>query len=488
MPKSIHNTFSTTVDLTSAERERIRGSSYYNEALAPVSTADRTWNAFHIAILWVGLAVCIPSYQMASSLISMGLSWWESVLIVALGNLIILVPIILNSHVGTKYGIPFPVFARISFGVRGAHIPALVRSVIAAGWAGIVMWTGALSINAAIGLIVPAWSNFAAGIWISFAAFWMINIGFGLFGEKAVKKIETLGVPVLFVICIALFAWAVYALISGGFSLKVAFITPERGADFSFWTAFLGGLTANIGYWSTAALNIPDFSRYAKSQRDQRRGLLWGMPTTMTVLAFLGVFVTGTSIVIYGEALWDPIMIVERIGSPFTAFLGAVGIALASLTTNIAANLIPPANGISNLCPAKISFRSGMVITGILAILIQPWKLLADPNAYIFTWLNTYAIFTGPLAGIFIADYYRYRKMKISLAELYLGKEGRYWYTKGINVRAVAAWAISSLLPFLGLFIDQLSWITINGWIISFVISLFVYSALMKGQTSSLSE
>lgn len=486
MQHTVKDEFSTMVEMTPEERKTIQNSPYYNDALSPVPLSNRTWTTYHVAILWIGLAVCIPSYQMASSLISMGLNWWEAVLVVALGNLIIMVPIILNSHVGTKYGIPFPVFARLSFGIRGAHVPALVRSVIAAGWAGIVMWTGALSINTAVGLVFPGWRDFSAGIWVCFAVFWLMNVGLGLMGERAVKKIEAIGVPLLFVVCAALLAWAIFALKDGGFSWSDALMTPKRDANFSFWTAFLGGLTANIGYWSTAALNIPDFSRYAKSQKDQRRGLMYGMPTTMTALAFLGVFVTGTSIVVYGEAMWDPVMIVDKIGSPFAAFLGAVGIALASLTTNIAANLIPPANGISNICPSKISFQTGMIITGILAVLIQPWKLLADPNAYIFTWLNTYAIFTGPLAGIFITDYYVYRKSKLHLVDLFRGKEGKYWYKNGFNGAAIAAWAISSLLPFLGLIIPSLSWITLNGWIISFAISLFVYPLLMRNKTQSL--
>lgn len=473
-------------ELTESARMALKDNVYYNDDLAPTKLEERTWGTYHIAALWVGMSVCIPTYMMASGMMAAGLSWWQAILNIALGNLIVLIPMQLNSHAGTKYGIPYPVFARLSFGIKGAHIAAIARAIIAAGWFGIQTWIGGGALNGVISVMSPAWGAWSGGIWVSFFVFWGLNVFIAYKGPEAIKFMESWGAPILGILSVGLMIWAYMGVTSMGKSVADILSMPATYEPGQFWSVFLPGLTANIGFWATLALNIPDFSRYAKTQKDQFMGQLLGLPTTMAAFAFVGVFVTGATGIIFGEFLWDPVAVVAKIGSPIAAFLGAVGIAVATLTTNIAANVVAPANGISNLNPKKISFRMGAVITGLAGIAIMPWKLLSSASAYIFGWLGTYAIFLGPLAGMYIADYYIFRKKVIDLDDLFRGEESRYWYGNGINPRAIYTWILSCILPLLGKIIPSLRWFADNGWIVGFILALIIYPILMKSDTSSL--
>jgi NCS1 family nucleobase:cation symporter-1 len=473
-------------ELTESARMALKDNVYYNDDLAPTKLEERTWGTYHIAALWVGMSVCIPTYMMASGMMAAGLSWWQAILNIALGNLIVLIPMQLNSHAGTKYGIPYPVFARLSFGIKGAHIAAIARAIIAAGWFGIQTWIGGGALNGVISVMSPAWGAWSGGIWVSFFVFWGLNVFIAYKGPEAIKFMESWGAPILGILSVGLMIWAYMGVTSMGKSVADILSMPATYEPGQFWSVFLPGLTANIGFWATLALNIPDFSRYAKTQKDQFMGQLLGLPTTMAAFAFVGVFVTGATGIIFGEFLWDPVVVVAKIGSPIAAFLGAIGIAVATLTTNIAANVVAPANGISNLNPKKISFRMGAVITGLAGIAIMPWKLLSSASAYIFGWLGTYAIFLGPLAGMYIADYYIFRKKVIDLDDLFRGEESRYWYGNGINPRAIYTWILSCILPLLGKVIPSLRWFADNGWIVGFILALIIYPILMKSDTSSL--
>jgi len=472
--------------LTDSAREALKSSPRYNKDLAPTPFAQHNWTAYNVAACWIGMNICIPAYQMASSAVTMGLSWWVALLLVALGNLIILIPIQLNAHVGTKYGIPFPVFARISFGVRGAQIPSIMRSMIGAGWTGILIWVGAESLQVAMTLIFPGWANVAAGKWIMFLVFWSLNIGIAYFGIEVLKKFESWSAPVLGVICGSLMAWAVVATYQSGHTFMDALTTVTVPSDFSLGKTLVAMLVANIAFYSTWALNIPDLSRYARDHQAQRKGQFWGLPTSMVFIAFIGVYVTGASNLVFGAPLWDPTEIIAAIGSPGAAIFAALGISLATLTTNVTTNILPPANGISNLAPSKISFRMAVLITGAVVIIMQPWKLVADPNGYIYNWLGTYGALTGPIASIFIYDYYFLRKRRVALAELYAERETRYWYKNGFNTKAIYAWALSVILPLLGKFIPALSGFALYGWLFSFAMGFVVYYLLVKNDKGSL--
>jgi len=471
------------VDLAEESRAALAASPWYNEDLAPTRPRERSWGTYHIAALWIGMAVCLPSYSLASGAIALGLSWWQAILVIAPGNLIVLGPMQLNSHAGTRYGIPFPVFCRLSFGVRGAHLPSLARAVIAAGWFGIQCWFGGLAILAIAAAFAPGLAGNRLAIWTCYALFWALNVWIAMGGSRAIKLMEAWGSPLLIALSLALLLWA---LATGGWSFgPVLASMPPRLHGKELWDAFLPQLTVNIAFWSTLALNIPDFSRYARSQRAQAWGQALGLPTTMAAFAFVGVAATGAAQLRWGELVWNPAVLLTRLG-PVSAVLGGIGVIVATLTTNVAANIVAPANGLSNLLPRQVSYRTGALIAGVFGgFVLMPWRLLASAGSY-FAWLGVYGAFLGPLAGIFVADYYLVRRCRLELAELFRGEGGRYWYHRGVNVRAILVWFAAGLLPLLGgalpllgvevprLLSTAYAW----GWLFGFGVALVLYPLL----------
>ncbi|HYE57352.1 MAG TPA: NCS1 family nucleobase:cation symporter-1 [Rhodothermales bacterium] len=432
----------------------IEASPLYNEDLAPVPPERRTWNRWHIAALWVGMAVCIPTYTLASGMIAQGFPWKLALLTVTLANVIVLVPMMLNAHAGTKYGIPFPVLLRASFGTRGANVPALMRGLVACGWFGIQTWIGGSAIYmmlAALFGFTPATSadalpviGLSAGQFGCFLLFWAMNIWLIVRGIESIKWLETLSAPFLIAVGLGLLAWGISA--GGGLAriLDDAVVARMRGADappFDFWALFWPNLTAMVGFWATLSLNIPDFTRYATSQKDQALGQLIGLPTTMALYAFIGIAVTSATVLVFGQAIWDPVALLGRFDSPALVILSLVALAVATLSTNIAANVVSPANDFSNLAPKRISFRTGGLITGVIGILIFPWRLYNDLSQYIFTWMGGYGTLLGAIAGVMLADYYLLRRRRLDPAALY-DAQGAYAYGRsGFNWRAMTALA-----------------------------------------------
>lgn len=428
----------------------ITDSELYNPDLAPVPEEKRTWGTWHIAALWVGMAVCIPTYTLASNFITGGMNWWQALLTVFLGNAIVLIPMTLNAHPGTAYGIPFPVLLRASFGTRGANIAAIMRGIVACGWFGIQSWIGGAAIYSMAVLIfdidtttrsvIPA-LGISGGELLAFLIFWAINVYFIVRGMDSIKWLELLAAPFLLVIGGVLMLWAWSAADGFGpiFSQPSNFETPG-----AFWSAFGAGLTAMVGFWATLSLNIPDFSRFASSQKAQILGQSIGLPFTMALYSFVGIVVTSATIVVFGEAIWDPVQLMTRFDHKLVAIIALVALAIATLSTNIAANVVSPANDIANLAPRHISFKMGGIITAIIGILMMPWKLLADPTGYIFTWLIGYSALLGPIAAIMIADYFVYRKKKLDVAEFY-NPEGEFKYSSGFSLAGLGAFALAVL-------------------------------------------
>ncbi|MCW1924707.1 NCS1 family nucleobase:cation symporter-1 [Luteolibacter arcticus] len=421
--------------------------SLINDDIAPVPVAKRTWSTRDIAALWVGMAVCIPTYSIASSLLGNGLTWWQAVLTVFLGNLIVLVPMTLNAHPGTAYGIPFPVLLRASFGTRGANVAAMLRGVVACGWFGIQTWVGGDAIYSTLGMMFGwdkpeaiSWLGISGGQFACFMVFWAINVFFILKGMESIRWLEVLSAPFLLLVGVALMVWAVAK--AGGFG--PVFAGNSRALPVNeFLPVFGAGLTAMVGFWATLSLNIPDFSRYARSQKDQVLGQAIGLPPTMTLYSFIGIVVTGATVVIYGgDGIWNPVDVIGKIGSPWLSALALIALAIATLSTNIAANVVSPANDFSNLAPKHISFRTGGMITAVIGILMMPWKLYADPNGYIFTWLIGYSALLGPIAGIMIADYFVLRRRKLDVDELYR-TNGIYRFTNGFSLAGLSAFLLS---------------------------------------------
>ncbi len=447
------------VDSTAA-LAAVRGSPLYNEDLAPVQPSGRKWGLASFAALWISMSACIPTYMLASSLIGGGMNWWQAVLTIFLGNVIVVVPMILNAHAGTRYGIPFPVFCRASFGTLGANVPALLRALVACGWFGIQTWIGGAAIYKILAVFVPSIAAPGAAMmfgitfpqFICFMFFWGINMWVVYKGIDSIRVLLNIKAPLLVALGLALLAWAYQA--AGGFgpilSQPSAF-DPGQPKAGQFSSFFFPALTGMIGFWATLSLNIPDFSRYAKSQRDQIVGQALGLPTTMALYSFIGVAVTSATTIIYGETLWDPVDVLTRFQNPIVLIVAMVALCIATLATNIAANVVSPANDFAQLAPRRITFRIGGLITGVVGIVMMPWKLVADPSGYIFTWLIGYSALLGPIGGVMIADYFVWRKKVLNVAALY-ATTGEYTYRRGFSwvaIGSLLAGALPSLPGFL---------------------------------------
>lgn len=471
-----------------------------NPDLAPTTPDQRTWSLWHIAALWIGMAVCIPTYNLAAGMISQGMNWWQAMLTVLLANIVVLVPMILNGHAGTKYGIPFPVIARSSFGVTGAHVPALARALVACGWFGINCWIGAAAIYqcaAALHWINPADDTntlpilgITATQFLCFLAFWLLNLLLVLRGATGIKWLETLAAPFLLLSGLALLAWALLRVDD----IPALFSQPDRFEHRrDFWAVFFPQLTAMVGFWATLSLNIPDFTRFARTQRDQALGQLLGLPTTMTLFCFIGIIVTTATITIFGEAIWDPVALVARMGSPAVVVLSMLALTLATLSTNLAANVVSPAMGFSNLWPSRIGYRAGGLITCFIGLAIMPWRLFNDLAAYIFTWLIGYSALLGPIAGIMLADYFLLRRTRLDLAALY-DPDGPH---RGVNWRAILVLLLAAA-PNVPGFINALRaaggasplfppiFDTLYGyaWFIGLPLALILYTLAMLGRAA----
>jgi NCS1 family nucleobase:cation symporter-1 len=479
------------------ERNELAGSSLYNADLAPVSPEQRRWRVGSFAALWISMSACIPTYMLASSLIDpkIGMNWWQAILTIFLGNLIVLVPMVLNAHAGTKYGISFPVFCRASFGTYGANIPALLRALVACGWFGIQTWIGGNAIYKILVVFAPAMGTgtplpvlgITATQFACFMLFWAINIWVIYKGIDCIRFLLNLKAPLLIGLGLLLLWWAYRE--AGGFGpifAQPSQFEPGQPKAGQFLTAFFPALTGMIGFWATLSLNIPDFSRYAVTQRDQVMGQALGLPLTMALYSFIGVAVTSATTIIYGATIWDPIDVLTKFKSPVVLVLSMFALCLATLATNIAANVVSPANDFAHLAPRKISFRVGGYITGIIGILMMPWKLVADPSGYIFTWLVGYSALLGPIGGIMIADYFVIRKRQLNVAELYK-TGGEYSYTSGFSIVAIVA-LIVSVLPNLPGFLVNIKVLSAEkvpsifltmyhyAWFIGFALAFTIYT------------
>lgn len=498
-------------ELTPKAAEELKSSKYYNEDLAPTKLSERNWSTLSICNLWVGLSISIPALALASSLVALGISPLLAVINVVLGNLIVLIPIQLNSNIGTKYGIPFPIFSRMTFGNKGTQIPTISRSVIACGWTAVQSWVGGGAVAALIGIAIPMFADQSAtialpgndkvaiGQLIGFAIFILI-VGWVAFnGMDKIKWVQNIGGPLLIIVILGLFAWSFSAITASGHSLMDVLregndpILIEQNGGFAF--VYLAGLTGNIAYWSTMALNIPDFSRYAKSQKSQFRGQLAGMPIPMFICALVGALFAQATKYTVGEAMFDPTSVFYYVDNKALVAICAIGVIVATLTTCVAANVVAPANGFSNISPTKISFKKGVIVTCLIACFVtQPWWIYGSGSSYIFNWLNNYGMIIAPVAAILVADYFVCKQKRVDVADLYKGNDGRYWYSNGWNKNAIIAWVVSFIIPMLGntvfkyqagsnLTPNFIQMVAANGYLVSFALAFIVYVVLMKSSS-----
>jgi len=532
----------------------------YNEDMAPTDAEHRTWGMWNIAALWVGMSVCIPTYMLAGSLIQQGLSWWEAVLCILAGNLVVLVPMLINGHAGTKYGIPFPVLLRTSYGHAGAHFPSILRALVACGWFGIQTWIGGVALHTMmVNLTGGAWPDTFTCTFVMYLLFWLMNVYFVWKGTESIKWLETWAAPFLLGIGLLLLGWGVtkgggmqavlarsnelarpvavatspsegvvhvkFRVLAGADgqpkarSMRYAPLTSMEqdptpswgewqpyddtvelygeglaGIAVQFdneladsdgqhssvvkaaigagaqarkprWLIYLISITAMVAFWATLALNIPDITRYAASQRDQAMGQALGLPLTMGLYSFIGLAVTCATLnifpdlVIGADAIWDPVALLARFDSKAAVVLAMFMLAVATLTTNIAANVISPANCFSNAFPEHISFRAGGMIAAVLGVLMMPWKLLGQ---YI-GWLVTYSGVLGPIIGVMVVDYLLIRKGELDVDALYTSGS-QYAFSGGVNPAAVAATVVGVLVVASGWFVPDLKFLADGAW------------------------
>ena len=549
-------------------KEDISSSPLYSEDLAPVPSNKRTWSKWHLAAIWVGMAVCIPTYLLASYMIKTGLNWYEALIIIGLANLIITVPMVLNGHAGVKYGIPFPVIGRAAFGTKGVHLASVTRGIIACGWFGVQTWIGGLAIYAIFNAVTGTDGELglSVGKFIGFGIFWIINMYFIWKGTESIKWLETYSAPILIIMGVALIYWS-YAkadgfsivldqsvqlektaaaitkkedafylnlnalknkegdlkaseytiisdmnptwkaytsepiLISNAENIQVQFrnnevvssivnatiVSSESGSDSKLWS-YLLWLTAMVGFWATMSISIADITRYAATQKDQIAGQFIGLPATMMLYSFVGIFVTCAAVInfkdilIADDAPWDPVSLISKFKNPMVVIVAQIFMLIATLSTNIAANVIAPSNAFSNLWPKKISFRTGGMITGVLGILIMPWWLLNEISGF----LIFVSGLLGPVLGILIADYYLVRKKKLELAELYK-EDGIYSYGKtGFNKAAMIALFLGVFVALIGYWVPVLNFLYSLSWFTGFIISFVLYVLLMKKNNTTL--
>jgi NCS1 family nucleobase:cation symporter-1 len=476
----------------------IAGSRFYNPELAPVPVDRRHWTTYNYFALWMGMAHNIPSYTLASSLIILGMDWVQAFLTITLGNLIVLVPMLFNSHAGTKYGIPFPVFARAFYGVRGANLAALLRAFIACAWFGIQTWVGGEALFVIIGKLTgDGWSNAATigdepwTLWLCFAVFWVVQMLIIWRGMDAIRRFENWTAPLVSVGFLILLAYVVIK--AGGFG-PILSEPSKLGWGPDFWATFFPSLMAMIAFWSTLSLNMPDFTRFGGSQRKQVTGQILGLPTTMSFIAIVAILTTSGATALYGNdpKLWDPAYLASKFTSPALVVVALIALVLATVSANLAANVVSPSYDFSNAFPKRITFAVGGLITGVVGVLIQPWRLISDPSIYIFTWLGFYGGVLAAVAGVLIAGYWTVRRTRLNLVDLYRDGGGAYWFKAGWNWRAVVATLVGAVLGVGGAYggpfpadglIPFLKPLYDFSWVVGLVAGFLVYLALSTRTT-----
>lgn len=461
----------------------VMSSQHFNHDIAPTKVVERTWTKWNVAALWVGMAVCVPTYTLGGVLTSFfGLDVKEALLTILIANLIILIPLTLNACAGTKYGIPFPVLLRSSFGIIGSNVPCLIRAVVACGWFGIQTLFGGIAIHILLSHLVPGWESLGGkGEVIGFFMFLFLNVYIVIKGAESIKILESLSAPILLAVGIGLMMWA-YPQVSMTALLAEP---PKRPGNASFWPYFFGGLTAMVGFWATLSLNIPDFSRYAKSQKDQIVGQILGLPVTMFFYASLGVVLTAASQGLVGETISDPVNLIGKINNPVGVVVAMFFIIVATLSTNTAANVVSPTNDFQNIAPKKINHTKGVLLTGLIGFLLMSYDLIQRmgwiqsdfhlEDMY-SNWLLGYSSLLGPIAGIMVVDYFIIRKQYLNLPELYK-THGIY---KGVNLSGMFAFIFPVCLTLIAVNVASFSWFYHYGWFTGSVLGGLTYYVLCK--------
>ncbi|CAN2980078.1 MULTISPECIES: NCS1 family nucleobase:cation symporter-1 [Pseudomonas] len=459
----------------------------YNHDMAPTKVHERTWNKWHITALWVGMSICVPTYTLGGVLTAyFGLSVGEALVAILLANIVVLIPLTLNAFPGTKYGIPFPVLLRSSFGILGSNVPCLIRALVACGWFGIQTMFGGLAIHLFLGSIFDGWKALGGtGEVIGFMLFWCLNLWVVLRGAESIKRLETLSAPLLVAVGVGLLVWAMPNVSLS----ELMAIPPKRPEGASLTGYFMAGLTAMVGFWATLSLNIPDFSRYANSQKDQILGQIFGLPLTMFLFAALGVVMTAASVKLVGVSVSDPVSLIGHIQSPVWVAIAMALIIVATLSTNTAANIVSPTNDFQNIAPKLINRTTAVILTGLVGLALMAHELLKKLGLIVSdvsletvysNWLLGYSSLLGPIAGIMVVDYFITRRQQLDLAGLYRDDVYPAWNWSGF-----VAFGVPVVLTLLSLGSDAFSWFYSYGWFTGSALGGVLYYGLNAKRASS---
>ncbi|MBJ2205900.1 NCS1 family nucleobase:cation symporter-1 [Pseudomonas carnis] len=459
----------------------------YNHDMAPTKVHERTWNKWHITALWVGMSICVPTYTLGGVLTAyFGLSVGEALMAILLANIVVLIPLTLNAFPGTKYGIPFPVLLRSSFGILGSNVPCLIRALVACGWFGIQTMFGGLAIHLFLGSIFDGWKALGGtGEVIGFMLFWCLNLWVVLRGAESIKRLETLSAPLLVAVGVGLLVWAMPNVSLS----ELMAIPPKRPEGASLTGYFMAGLTAMVGFWATLSLNIPDFSRYANSQKDQILGQIFGLPLTMFLFAALGVVMTAASVKLVGVSVSDPVSLIGHIQSPVWVAIAMALIIVATLSTNTAANIVSPTNDFQNIAPKLINRTTAVILTGLVGLALMAHELLKKLGLIVSdvsletvysNWLLGYSSLLGPIAGIMVVDYFITRRQQLDLAGLYRDDVYPAWNWSGF-----VAFGVPVVLTLLSLGSDAFSWFYSYGWFTGSALGGALYYGLNAKRASS---
>lgn len=460
-------------------------SSRYNEDIAPTKVKERTWNRWNVASLWVGMAICVPTYTLGGVLTAyFGLSVTEALWTIFIANIVVLIPLTLNAFPGTRYGIPCPVVLRASFGIVGSNVPALIRAIVACGWFGVQTLFGGIAIHLMFSAMFDGWATLGGtGEVLGFFIFWIGNVVVVIRGAESIKHLETLAAPLLLIVAIGLIVWA-WPKVSISEVLATPATRPE-GAALSAY--FMAALTAMVGFWATLSLNIPDFSRFADSQRSQIVGQIIGLPVTMFLFSGLGVLLTSASFGLVGETISDPINLIGKIDNSGWVVLSMLMIVLATISTNTAANVVSPTNSFQNIAPKYINETKGVLLTGFIGIALMSWELAkklgwlesdVSVESLYSNWLLGYSSLLGPIAGIMVVDYFLIRKQHYELADLYVsGRTYPDWHLPGL-----VSFFVPVGLTLVAIFTGALSWFYNYGWFTGSILGGLIYWLMCRGK------
>lgn len=454
----------------------------YNEDLAPVPKEKRTWNWINFSTVWMGMVHNIVAYETAGSLLGLGMSVWQALSTVIVANIVLILAMWINSVAGAKYGVPFPVLIRASFGYKAAQIPVLIRAFVAIFWFAVQTYAGSKAVGAVLGLLIPGWSSLEAfhilGMGsndaIAFAIFWLLHAYVISHGMDRVKFFELWAGPLVIVLGLGLVIWSL--MTAKGFG--PLFAEPGKLAGQEFWSVFALSVTGLVGVWSTLVLNIPDFTRFSRSQKDQVIGQAVGLPGTAIIFALMSIIITSGTILAFGRPIWDPVELLKQFDNPIILVLGAFSLLIATLSVNVAANVVSPAYDLVNVFPRKLNFVKAGIISIVIAVFFAPWLWFDNANT-IFSILGAIGGTLGPVAGIMFADFYIIRRRNYNVKSFYI-KQSEYSYNNGWNPKALIALGLGTAVSLMGLFVPALRFLYTYSWFLGVGVGFITYSLLMR--------